>query len=137
MKYVGAILLLLVCSVAAACPGGQTCLSWKGDGSYTDDKPIPSTFVVTYTVWNGAKGGPYTTLYAYNGAPTQVMSVQFKEPVQPKTCFVVTATADSPDDKGVLKPATSAYTAEVCDKVAPPAPTDGRIEAPTDGSIEF
>lgn len=138
MKYVGAILLLLVCSVShAACPAGQTCLGWTGDGGYTDGKPIPADYTVTYTVWNGAKGGPYATLFAYNGSPTQVMQVSFAQPPLAKRCFVVTATALTPDTTGKLTAQTSAYSGETCSKVAPPAPTDGRIEAPTDGSIEF
>ncbi len=130
--------VLFVAGVAhGACLDGHTCLSWEGAGKYSDGANIPTAFVVTYTVWNGPKGGPYTTLYAYNGTPTQAMRAEFVQPPKAKLCFVVTATANTPDDSGVLKPATSAYSGETCDVGSLPAPTDGSIEAPTEGSIEF
>lgn len=125
MKY----LLLLVCgAVHAACPSNQTCLSWIGDGHYTDDKVIPADFVVTYTVLYGVKGGPYLALRGYNGAPTQTFNVQFATPASPKLCFVVTATADTPDSAGTLSKQISTPTAELCDKAPLPAPTGGSIE---------
>jgi hypothetical protein len=143
MRTSSFLVLLFAAGVAsAACPSGLTCLSWKGDGNYTDGKPIPANFVVTYTVHYGPKSGPYTPLAGYNGSPTQALAVQFATPAKPKLCFRVTATADSPEmDKdgkltGKLVKATSDFTGEVCDTVSLPPPTDGRIEAPTDGSIE-
>lgn len=137
MKYLAGILLLLVCGVvqAATCLANITCMSWKGDGRYTDNKLIPASIAVSYTVLNGPKGGPYVPLYAYNGSPTQAMSVQFATPAAPKLCFVMTATTFEPNDKGVIVKNTSVASAESCDKVALPAPTNGSIVAPTDGSI--
>lgn len=137
MRILSSLIMLAVAAVAhAACPAGMTCLSWVGDGNYTDNKPIPSTFVVTYTVLYGAKGGPYTALAGYNGGPKAAMSVTVPTPPKPKLCFVVTATADTPDDKGVLSKQTSALSPEACDTVSLPAPTEGHIEAPTDGHVE-
>lgn len=141
MRILTAISLLAAGAVHAACPAGMTCLSWVGDGNYTDGKAIPTNYVVTYTVMYGAKGGPYTALGGYNGGPKAALAVTVPTPPKPKLCFVVTATALTPqvdkDGKPLPeKPATSALSGEACDTVSLPAPTDGSIEAPTDGSIE-
>lgn len=130
-----ALLLGLVGIVHAACPVGLTCLSWQGDGHYTDNTAIPSNFVVVYTVLYGVKGGPYTALAGYNGGPSQAMSTNIQTPPYPKTCFVVTATADTPDSTGKLSKQTSAASPEACQKPPPGAPSHGSIAAPSDGSV--
>ena len=130
-------LMLAVCAgiAQAACPVGVTCLSWQGDGHYTDNTAIPANFVVVYTLLYGVKGGPYTALAGYNGGPTQAMNTNIQTPPYPKSCFVVTATADTPDSTGKLSKQTSAASSEVCQKPPPGAPSHGSIAAPSDGSV--
>lgn len=136
LRALFALSALLACvGVQAACPANQTCLHWVGNPTDTAGVALPTVHPVTYTVLNGPKGGPYVSLAAYNGGPSQTFDVQITTPPAPKTCFVVTATAYT---AGATAATTSAASAEACDAPSPPPPppTNGSVvPAPTNGSI--
>lgn len=110
------LFLAIVCSSAhAACPGSSACLYWQASTQWTDGTPI--TTEVTYTVFRGSIAVGTTKLLALILGP---------EPTG-NQCYTVTATAEGK---------TSVPSNQACKLIRPAAPTEGAIEAPSDGGIE-
>lgn len=112
--------LLLFASAAWACPGPpfastDACLSWSAPTQYTDGTPV--TKPVSYRVYrDGVLAATTTQLFH-----------EFKNEASGQRCYYVTAVVESVE---------SLPSGTGCKLVRPAAPTDGGIEAPTDGSFE-
>jgi len=111
---------------ATACPVGAVCLAWiKPSGLVDKDGkdigPIPADKV------------PLVMCHIYRASQevwlVPCVNEQQIMPNQPRgtQCYVMTASLDA----GVSDPSNTR-----CKKVGFPGPTDGKIEAPTDGSIQ-
>jgi hypothetical protein len=115
------LLLAFVCSIGqAACPSSSACLSWRASTRWLDINGVdagPITSEVTYILYRGDFAIGSTKLLAIIFGP---------EPVG-NQCYRVIAMAEGK---------TSSFSTQTCKLIRPAAPTEGAIEAPTDGSIE-
>lgn len=131
--FISGVLALFACSaIFAACPAAKTCVAWPGITQYTDGTQIAPTRDITYSVLNGAKGGPYSSIAQKVGKPGVSQNIELPRVVNPSLCFVLTATAESPDKSTPpkLSVLTSEQSAEVCATAAPPPPPAPPPRAP-------
>lgn len=125
MKRLVLAVVLLACSglAAAACPGHVVCIEWRASTGWSDGTPFAAGTVPLYKVYRRAKdGGPVTMVLS-----TTALEATLTNEPRGSQCYVVTATVDGKE---------SLYSNEGCKLVRIAAPTDGSIEAPSEGAIE-
>lgn len=114
------LISLLLPAAAWACPeppypSTDACLSWTAPTQNTDGSPI--TGLLAYRVY---RDGVYMTT-------TTALFLDMKMQPPGNRCYFVTAVVGSME---------SAPSATNCKLIRLPAPTNGSIEAPTEGSFE-
>lgn len=107
---------------AAAVSSGprNALLSWGAVTTFTDGSTISAP--VTYRVYAGLQGAPMALI-------TELPALTLLLQNQPLgvMCYRVTAVANAVE---------SDSSTTLCKTMRPPAPTEGAVEAPTDGAIE-
>lgn len=122
-------LLLLLCAVSARaiaqtpCAANIACVSWIASAGYTNNTPYPAGTVVQYVVKLVSSTG---TVIRDLGSTTS-LSYTAKGLPKGSRCFAVVARVQGID---------STLSNVTCKVIRFPAPSDGKIEAPTDGAIE-
>lgn len=122
-RWIRAIALVALLSVSthvapAAAPVGSTALSWTPPTQFTDNTLIPVGTTITYRVY---RDGVFVT------QTTNRTQQLVTEPTGPR-CYHVTA--------NIVGYGESTASVQACKTVRIPGPTEGSIEAPTDGGIE-
>lgn len=104
---------------AGAAGNGRTTLTWTLPTLYTDGSSIPASKVIAINVYRGS-----LAIATIDKRPTGVLLTAEPYGVQ---CYSITAVIDNIE---------SASSGTGCKTVRVPAPTDGRISAPTGGIIK-
>lgn len=131
-----AVLFLIVMTAARAqvfthtCNGTELCVAWKQITTYNNGASIPPNKVVVYSVFSVGD--------SIQRAQTTTLDVKITGLKPGNRCVVVLAQVmgdglmGTPDDPGPQSDPSSSK----CKMIKLPAPSDGRIESPTDGGIE-
>lgn len=128
MKTISLAALLLLGAVGAhaACPAvvppNVACVSWLPSTGWTDGTPYAPGTVVTYVVQLIENGAAIRTV-----ATTTQLSASISGLPKGTRCFAVVA---------MVGASNSVLSNAACKVVRFPGPSDGKIEGPTDGSIE-
>ena len=109
-------------SAQTSCPSNDVCFTIGAVTTYVGGTPIPATKVVSYRIYRETSPGTFVSALT----TLSLTPVLVNEP-RGLQCYVATAIVDNVE---------SARTSKVCKTVRLPAPTDGKIEAPSDGAIE-
>ncbi len=106
----------------AACPSTDACIAWKVSPGYTDGSKYPAGTSLQYRVYR-VKDATTGTLLA------TVTSLSFTAKNEPRgvQCYVLTTVANG--EEGPSSPKS-------CKTIRFSGPTQGAIEAPTNGAIE-
>jgi hypothetical protein len=118
MKKFLTALLTFAASLVAACPADRACLSWTAPTRNVDNSPI--RLPITYRVYR--IGSPIVLV-----GTTQAQSFVVTQQPSGQQCFVVTANTIGGE---------SEFSNQACKFLRPSAPTDGAIEALSNGAIE-
>lgn len=104
------------------CTSSQACIAWAPSSGWADGTPYPSGTIVTYYVYSQADNQPPVLRGTTTGLELKIVGL----PPGPHWFFVraMVATAESANSN--TAPKTIRF----------PGPTDGSIEAPTNGGIE-
>jgi hypothetical protein len=128
-KVVGAAAVIALGGATAlfapgSCNRTEACLSWQAPTRYTDGTTIPSTKTISYTVYKSQNAA---TLGAVAQGTTQAREMKITGLAPGTWYFAVTASVDG-------MPSVLSNTGSKL--IRKPAPTEGAIEAPSDGAIE-
>lgn len=115
----GAALLVQQLAAPAPCPSTDVCLSWAASTKYEDGTSIAASKVVTYKAY---RENPRTLI-----ASTQSLATRVGGQPRGVQSYVVTATVDGAESKD---------GARVSKTIRFAGPSNGSIEAPSDGGIE-
>jgi len=108
-----------------SCPRTDACLTWLPPTEYTNNAPIPAGTVIDYFVYRDTKLVVTPPIRGIAGQP-MAYNLRLEPPgFRSYTVAAIVATKVSAPSS---PPATKLIRA--------PAPTEGAIEAPTDGGIE-
>lgn len=106
-----------------SCPSSQACLTWSAPTQFTDSTSIPSSATITYRIYRRTGTGPLVALQPDISTRAATLANQPRG----SNSYYVTA---------IVGGAESAPSNVVVKTIRFGGPTEGAIEAPTDGAIE-
>jgi len=109
-------------SQTMTCRSSEACISWRAPTQYIDGTSIAQGTAITYRIYRRTNG-------IMTALPNTTAGLAMKLIDQPRgeQCYAVSA---------IIGGTESALSAIGCKMIRFSGPTDGRIERPTDGSIE-